>query len=196
MLSWFIVFTRCSTCLFISNCFTFIVCFDHQIFFSRCISNDHCRDWQRVTLPLPFAVLQQDFIRFRISAPAGSMSIYSNNDAWAIEKGETTDSKEDFGRRQKEKKLCFSFHRSMSSSLQWPWIMRMEFMSVSCSFRKELNNRHRYLSCDPGYEGDFCEMTNTTLIHRATYLFEQQIENETDLIYYQGELFDDQWSFG
>lgn len=79
---------------------------------STCLSSE----WQRVTLPLPFAVLQQDHIRFRISVPAGTTSLYSNSDDWAIEKGSRF-----VGTRHtaETRNLCLSVHRSVPTSVQW-----------------------------------------------------------------------------
>ncbi len=39
--------------------------------------------WHRVTLPLPLAALQQEYIRFRMSTPASVIPTYS----WAIDQG-------------------------------------------------------------------------------------------------------------
>jgi hypothetical protein len=41
------------------------------------------RDWHRITLPLPMATLQQEYIRFRLSTPSSVISKYS----WAIDRG-------------------------------------------------------------------------------------------------------------
>jgi hypothetical protein len=44
--------------------------------------------WHRITLPLPMATLQQEYIRFRISTPPSAISTYStSNYSWAIDKG-------------------------------------------------------------------------------------------------------------
>jgi len=41
------------------------------------------RDWHRITLPLPMATLQQEYIRFRLSTPSSVISKYS----WALDRG-------------------------------------------------------------------------------------------------------------
>ncbi len=43
--------------------------------------------WHRITLPLPMATLQQEYIRFRISTPPSAISAYSTSNSWAIDKG-------------------------------------------------------------------------------------------------------------
>ncbi|CAF5207757.1 unnamed protein product, partial [Rotaria magnacalcarata] len=42
--------------------------------------------WHRITLPLPIATLQQEYIRFRVNSGAYTMSAYSTNNVWAIDK--------------------------------------------------------------------------------------------------------------
>ncbi|CAF4678933.1 unnamed protein product [Rotaria sp. Silwood1] len=42
--------------------------------------------WHRITLPLPIATLQQEYIRFRINTPSFTMSAYSTSNSWAIDK--------------------------------------------------------------------------------------------------------------
>ncbi|CAF4415321.1 unnamed protein product, partial [Adineta steineri] len=42
--------------------------------------------WHRITLPLPMAILQQEYTRFRISTSLFSMSSYSTSNSWALDK--------------------------------------------------------------------------------------------------------------
>ncbi|CAF4652472.1 unnamed protein product, partial [Rotaria sp. Silwood2] len=42
--------------------------------------------WHRITLPLPIATLQQEYIRFRINTPSFAMPAYSISNSWAIDK--------------------------------------------------------------------------------------------------------------
>lgn len=44
---------------------------------------------------------------------------------------------------------------------------------------------HLLLRCDVGFSGDFCEISNTTLFNRVSFLFDNN-ENQTELITYQG----------
>jgi hypothetical protein len=39
--------------------------------------------------------------------------------------------------------------------------------------------------CDSGFSGDFCEISNTTLFNRGSFLIDNN-DNQTDLITYQG----------
>ena len=43
--------------------------------------------WHRITLPLPLATLEQDYIRFRVSTPPSGISPYPIDDSWAIDTG-------------------------------------------------------------------------------------------------------------
>jgi len=60
----------------------------------------------------------------------------------------------------------------LNSCRYWQIELERETVCVSISFRR----------CDPGFSGDFCEISNTTLFNRGSFL----MDNQTDLMTYQG----------
>ncbi|CAF2836302.1 unnamed protein product [Rotaria sp. Silwood2] len=103
--------------------------------------------WHRITLPLPIATLQQEYIRFRINTPSFAMPAYSISNSWAIDK------------------VFIGRCPRACSGHGW------------C----QLNS----CRCDAGFSGEFCEISNTTLFNRASFLMDNN-DNQTDLMTYQG----------
>lgn len=69
----------------------------------------------------------------------------------------------------------------MLSSMQWTWLVPLEFMPVSKETTKTgpLDLLPR---CDPGFSGDFCQISNLTLLNRGVFLQ----DNHTELMAHQG----------